>query len=245
MAVTDTSDAELDTVVAIPESLLAQGRTIQHPQLPFRVVPKLHYPNAALSRRAADAGAPAHPATAGIGPQVAITPLPITYKESERNLPLVCVELAGPSGSLGTWLLSPYLETVQKVTVDGKVWTLVMRPTRHYKPFALTLNEVRHDVYPGTEIPKNFSSRVKLRTPDGREDREVLIYMNNPLRYAGLTFYQHQMDAGHKTTGLLVVRNPSWVLPYVACALMTGGLLIQFLIHLAGFVTRRRTAATA
>lgn len=245
VAVTDTSDAELDTVVAIPESLLAAGRTIQHPSLPFRVVPKLHYPNAALSRRAADAGAPTHPATSGIGPQVAITPLPITYKESERNLPLACVELVGPGGSLGTWLLSPYLETVQKVTVDGKTWTLVMRATRHYKPFALSLKEVRHDVYPGTEIPKNFSSRVQLRTPDGREDREVLIYMNNPLRYAGLTFYQHQMDAGHKTTGLLVVKNPSWVLPYVACALMTGGLLIQFLLHLAGFIQRRRAAATA
>ena len=79
----------------------------------------------------------------------------------------------------------------------------------------------------------------------GRENREVLIYMNNPLRYAGLTFYQHQMDAGRKTTGLLVVRNPSWQLPYISCALMTLGLCWQFLLHLGGFIRRRRATPAA
>jgi hypothetical protein len=99
-----------------------------------------------------------------------------------------------------------------------------------------------HDRYVGTEIPKNFSSRLKLTTPDGRDDREVLIYMNNPLRYAGLTFYQAGYEGEH-TTVLQVVRNPSWQIPYFACGLMTLGLLVQFCIHLAGFVSKRRPAA--
>ncbi len=67
--------------------------------------------------------------------------------------------------------------------------------------------------------------------------------MNNPLRHAGLTFYQAGFDNDDHTTILQVVRNPSWVLPYVSCVMMGLGLLIQFGIHLTGFV-RKRAAAT-
>ena len=52
-------------------------------------------------------------------------------------------------------------------------------------PFSLQLLKFHHDIYPGTDIPKNFSSRVRLQSLDTGENREVLIYMNNPLRYAG------------------------------------------------------------
>jgi hypothetical protein len=68
----------------------------------------------------------------------------------------------------------------------------------------------------------------------------VLIYMNNPLRYSGLTFYQAGFENDDRTTVLQVVRNPSWLVPYIACALMTAGLAVQFGIHLFGFVRRRR-----
>jgi hypothetical protein len=67
--------------------------------------------------------------------------------------------------------------------------------------------------------------------------------MNNPLRYAGLTFYQAGFENDDKTTILQVVRNPSWTMPYIACTLMTLGLLIQFCIHLFGFIAKRRKLA--
>ena len=37
-----------------------------------------------------------------------------------------------------------------------------MRFQRRYLPFSLTLIKFSHDIYPGTDIPKNFSSRVRL-----------------------------------------------------------------------------------
>ena len=37
-----------------------------------------------------------------------------------------------------------------------------MRQRRFYKQFALTLLNFAHDRYAGTDIPKNFSSRVRL-----------------------------------------------------------------------------------
>ena len=80
-----------------------------------------------------------------------------------------------------------------------------MRPQRLYEPYSLTLEKFSHDIYPGTDIPKNFSSKVRINPPGGGEGREVLIYMNNPLRYAGLTYYQASFD-NNDTTSILAGR---------------------------------------
>jgi hypothetical protein len=249
LAIVDTTDPKTDDVVAIPEPLLKEGQPIQHPKLPFRVVTKTYYPNAALSSRApADSNhaAPATQtpslATQGVGPSINAEPRPMTYKQDERNIPTAFVELVGAQGSLGTWLVSSHPAiTPQQFEHAGRTYTIGMRPTRAYKPFTLTLLKFSHDRYAGTEIPKNFSSRIRMTTPDGRDDREVLIYMNNPFRYAGLTFYQASFEPDNPNVTILqVVRNPSWVLPYVACTMMTLGLVVQFGIHLVGFIGRRR-----
>lgn len=245
LAIINSSDPKFDDVVVVPEALLKPGEAIQHPKLPFRVVVKEYYPNAALGMRSAAPGAPPSPATAGIGPQVVVTPLPLTYKPDEHNVPAAYVELVGPEGSLGTWLLSPQLGAPQSFDYGGHSWRLALRLERNYKPFTLTLLKVTHDVYNGTDIPKNFASRLRLKSDDGRDDREVLIYMNNPLRYAGLTFYQQTMDSVNNVTGLQVVRNPSWMLPYISCLMMTLGLVVQFGLHLVGFIGKRRATPAA
>jgi len=41
---------------------------------------------------------------------------------------------------------------------------------------------------------------------------------------------------------LQVVHNPSWLTPYLACALVGGGLVVQFMIHLVGFATKSKLA---
>ena len=250
LVIIDATDPQTDEVVAIPEKLLDRGDPLQHPKLPFRVVPKVYYPNSALSMRTPSgapnaAAEPSSPATTGIGLRVAVQPLAITYKQDERNVPSAFVEIVGPEGSIGTWMVSAQPQMVpQRFDYGGRTWKIALRFTRSYKPFALTLLKFSHDRYAGTDIPKNFSSQVRLQTPDGRDDREVLIYMNNPLRYAGLTFYQASFEPGNdKVTILQVVRNPSWLLPYIACSLMTFGLLLQFGIHLVGFVQKRRGPA--
>ena len=246
LAIIETTDPKFDDVVVVPEEILAGEGSLQHPKLPFRVITKAYYPNAVLQLRSGLKEQPPLVATAGVGPKLAATPVPITYKQDERNWPAAIIELQGPDGSLGSYLISPQLSVAQTLEHAGRTWRLGMRFQRTYKPFALTLLEVKHDVYLGTDIPKNFSSRVRIRSADGQDDREVLIFMNNPLRYAGLTFYQYQMDSANSTSVLQVVRNPGWLVPYIACALMTLGLLIQFGIHLFGFAARRaRTVAVS
>ena len=251
LAITDTTDANFDDVVVIPKEIIARGDVIQHPKLPFRVVPKGFFPNVDLTRRSDAPNAPASIATTGFGPNFVVTPVAFNYKPDAVNVPAAFIELVGPEGSIGTWLttyLPPQFMVMppQTFSYGGRSWKIALRPVRAYKPFALTLLKFSHDVYAGTDIPKNFSSRVKLTTPDGRDDREVLIYMNNPLRYAGLTFFQASFEEGNDhVTILQVVRNPSWRLPYVACVMMAVGLVIQFGIHLIGFLRKRRAAAAA
>jgi hypothetical protein len=65
--------------------------------------------------------------------------------------------------------------------------------------------------------------------------------MNNPLRYSGETYYQASYDEDNHGTILQVVRNPSWLTPYLSCILVGVGLLVQFATHLLGFTMKRRT----
>ena len=257
LALIDTTDPKFDDVVVIPAELLAKGNPLQHPKLPFRVVPKTYFQNSTLSSRtsrgtsgnAAATELPS-PATTGVGLNLTAMPLPMTYKMDERNLPAAFVELVAAERSLGTFLVAPHGKrdapyepfiAPQQFEYGGHTWTIGLRSARAYKPFTLTLLKFSHDRYAGTEIPKNFSSRIRLTTPDGKDDREVLIYMNNPLRYAGLTFYQASFEPDNPNVTILqVVRNPSWLIPYIACGLMTFGLLWQFGIHLFAFVGKRR-----
>jgi len=136
----------------------------------------------------------------------------------------------------------------QSIVVDGQKYTFTMRPARVVHPFTLTLLKATHTVYPGTDIPKDFRSRVQIDNKQTGEKREVEISMNHPLRYGGFTFYQYQMDAGQvaeqagrtPSSVLSVVRNPSWLTPYIGCAMVGAGLVIQFMFHLVGFVSRQK-----
>jgi hypothetical protein len=238
------SEADATEVVSIPEALVADHKSIQHPRLPFQINVKEYFPNSTLQMRSQAPQAGAVAASAGLGTQLALLPMKMTYKPNERNVPGALVEVIGTDANLGIWLASPLLAQAQTFTYAGKTWEIAFRQKRHYKPFTLTLLKFSHDKYPGTEIPKNFSSRVRVKSDDGKEDREVLIFMNNPLRFGGLTFYQAGFDNNDTTTVLQVVRNPGWLLPYIACVMMGLGLCIQFGISLAGFI-RKRTAATA
>ena len=253
LAIVETTDPKVDKVVAIPEALLAKGDPIQNSHLPFRVITKFYTPNSVTVAPALAQGQAT--SMADQGPpflrQFVPIPQPVTYKENEKNLPAAFVELDGPDGPIGTWLLAeelvadpnaqPIEMPPQHFEFGGRSWKLSLRAARHYQPYALTLVKVTNDVYPGTNppIPKNFSSRVRIKSDDGRDNREVEIYMNNPLRYRGLTYYQYQMDKASNLSVLEVVSNPSWRLPYIACIMVALGLMMQFGLHLFGFAGRR------
>jgi hypothetical protein len=243
LAITDATDPGYDVVVGIPVARLMGQETIQHPKLPFVVRSIAYYPNAILRLRSQMPAAPPSMATMGDGTGTIVEPAPLTYKPDESNWPTSYVELTGPEGSLGIWLVSAMIEEPQSFTYQGRTWQLALRARRDYLPFSIRLDKFTHDIYPGTDIPKNFASTIRLHSDDGRDDRAVLISMNNPLRYGGTAFYQAGYANNDRTSVLEAVRNPGWRIPYLSCLLIAFGLVLQFGLSLFGFFRQRATSA--
>ncbi|HXX42929.1 MAG TPA: cytochrome c biogenesis protein ResB [Chthoniobacterales bacterium] len=243
LAVIDTTDNDLDQVTAIPESVLKTNRTIDHWSLPFRLVVRNFYQNSRL-KMLSEAGTSAQPiANQGPGAMIAVEPAPRTTGVDEHDVTSAAIEIMpNTGGSLGTWLVSDALGAPQTFSCGGRSWMITMRPARYYKPYSVTLQKFTHERYAGTEIPKNFSSRVTLIDPERSVNRDVLIYMNHPLRYRGETFYQAGFQPDDSATILQVVHNPSFIAPYLACVIVAAGLLVQFGYHLVGFSRRQRSA---
>jgi hypothetical protein len=244
LAVIDTSDPEFDQVTAIPEAALRRGGSIEHKSLPFRLVVRHFYQNSRL-HMVNESGVTLQPiANQGPGAQVVVESVPRATGVNDRDLVSAAVEIIpAKSASLGTWLVSDALGAPQTFSSGGRPWQLVMRPARYYKPYSVTLQKFTHERYVGTEIPKNFASKVTLIDPERSVNRNVLVYMNHPLRYRGETYYQAGFEKDDRTSILQVVRNPSFIAPYIACIVVAAGLLVQFGYHLVGFSRRRAVIA--
>lgn len=248
LAVIDTSNPEFDQVTAIPESVLRRKRMIEHPSLPFQIVVRNFFQNSRLQMANETANGPQPIADHGPGAQVVVQSAPRATGTDEQNVVTAAIEIVpvdlasgATQKSLGTWLVSDALGAPQGFSWMGRTYQLVMRPARYYKPYSVTLQKFTHERYAGTEIPKNFASQIALIDPERSIDRNVLIYMNHPLRYRGETFYQAGFQKDDSASILQVVHNPSFLAPYVACVIVAAGLLVQFGYHLVGFA-RRRTA---
>ena len=241
LALINLTDPGSDLVVAIPQAKLMREKEITHADLPFTVRVKDFYLNSTVQERPAGAVEPPA-ATQGAGARAIVKDVPRVTDTDHRDIPSVIVELTTPQGSLGSWLGSEYVDQPQTFSVNNQTWRLALRLRRYYKSFSVQLKEFHHDVYPGTDIPKNFSSRVLVQQPATGESREVLIKMNSPLRYAGNTFYQASFDPDDHGSVLQVVHNPSWLTPYFSCVLVGAGLLWHFMTHLLGLTLKRKTA---
>jgi hypothetical protein len=237
LAIIDTTGANSDRVISIPGSRLSKGGRIDLPVDDLRVVVNEYYPNSALINPSR-LPQPTYPHLS-IGPMAVAVELEKTYKQNERNLPAAAFSVFQKDQLIGSWRLAAGFPRPIAFQAGSKNYQAVLRPKRFYKPFAITLVQFRHDRYAGTDLAKNFSSRIRLVDPTKHEDRESLIFMNNPLRYGGFTFYQAGFDNNDTTTVLQVAQNPSWLVPYISCALIVVGMLLQFGMHLQSFVRRR------
>jgi hypothetical protein len=246
LAIVDVTDPAFDDVYGIPEVALARGGSVAVPGTPLTVKVKRYARNAQFVT--AGPGLPDAGVDQGPGAGVAILPLPPVTVDDRVDQSAAVVEVAAGGRSLGTWLATNALDTPQAFAHAGRTYELALRARREYLPYTLTLKDFRHDVYPGTTIPKNFSSLVHLVHPAQGDDRDVLIYMNSPLRYDGKAFFQASFGKDDTLSILQVVENPGWLLPYVSTVLVTLGLLVHFAISLRRGVRRAEAthaAATA
>ena len=164
---------------------------------------------------------------------------PVDYSQDAINTATAYIEIIDDSDkSLGIWLVSNVIDErfpPQTIQFDSLTLELALRFKRYYHPFTVELKDFTHEKYPGTEIPFNFSSEVFVNDLNQNKKQKALIYMNHPLRYGGLTFYQASFANEDKTSILQVVKNPGWLLPYISVLLMGLGMSFQFGMHFIKF----------
>ena len=125
------------------------------------------------------------------------------------------------------------------LTLDGKKVFAQLRLKHYPLGFSLRLTDFIKNVHPGTDVPSSFESYAELT--EAGSARPVKVWMNNPLRHAGYTFFQasyaQAKGMADKST-FAVVTNPGRMMPYISSLVVFGGLLLHFLIRLIPFVRR-------
>ncbi len=243
LAVIDSSGSQ-DKVVAIPGRLIKKGNLIEDDRLPVNIRVGEFYENSTLEK---PKKSESNPADSGYGRSEIAKPVQGstgTDSASDVDLASAYVTLRTKDGdkTLGTWLVSQLRTAEQPFEVDGKTYAIALRFKRTYKPYTITLKDAVRENYVGTSTPRDYRSIIDLNDPSRNEDRkDVHIWMNNPLRYGGETFYQSGLQTlrpGLDVTVLQVVTNDGWMIPYVSCMIVAVGMLAHFLMGLTRFLNR-------
>ena len=240
----DRSQSDFDTVHTISTDLLKKGKRITIPNSDLSVRAIQYYPNAKIARASEASGANSlnrSIANKGIVERIDLQVIeqPVGYSLEAINTATAFIEVFDANDiSKGIWLVSNVIDErfpKQTIETDSQSLEIALRFKRYYHPFTVELIDFTHEKYPGTDIPFNFSSEVFINDLDQNIKQKALIYMNNPLRYGGLTFYQASFANEDKTSILQVVRNPGWLLPYISVLLMGLGMCFQFGMHFIKF----------
>ena len=260
---TDVTEKDNHQVVAIPEEMLETGQIIRTPDFPLKVKVKHFGPNCNFDfkENPDERGKITSGVNRGVGASANLSILPSDedFSSDAVNFSYVVFELLDGSEELGTWaaishpagngrwdMVHPKLANLsfQPIRHNGRLWGTELRSKREYLPYSIGLNKIENEFYQGTDIPHNFESYVTLNLENGQK-RNALVYMNTPLRHDGKTFYQYQMNNAADYTVFQVIRNPSWLIPYIACILVSIGLLWQFSFHLISFLRKHSSSSVA
>lgn len=246
-----------DEVIAVPGSRLRSaaetGLVISDDALPVDVRVVEFYENSNL--RAVEGE---NFANAGFGLEAeAVQARKSGGTDSDLNLASAYVDLIDKEtgDSLGIYLVSQLLSDRVMLLADGKSqdrydsvtigdtsYEIGLKFHREVKPYWVQLVDVRRVNYSGTDTPRDYSSFIRIVDEDTGEDRRERVWMNNPLRYRGETFYQSNytpLPNGKEMTGIQVVQNSGWLIPYLACSITALGMLAHFFGTLTRFLKRR------
>lgn len=152
-------------------------------------------------------------------------------KEFEQNNTSVIFEISGENESIDGVYASMIFETDNnQINIDGEDLKIVLRPQRTVVPLEIQLIDFKEVLHPGTNIAKSYSSEVILNTDDLK--RNVIIAMNEPLRYREYTFFQSSFNRAENSeySTFAVVKNYGRLFPYISSIVMCVGLLLHLMM---------------
>jgi hypothetical protein len=97
--------------------------------------------------------------------------------------------------------------------------------------FGIQLDDFIEKSYPGIALAASYESHVQVLPAQG-DPFPTKIYMNNPLKYAGYTFFQasFQRTPQGEITVLSVARDPGMTVSFVGYCILVAGLLLIFFV---------------
>ena len=117
--------------------------------------------------------------------------------------------------------------------VDGENIKIHLAKKTLSLPFELTLNRFKMKTNPGTNEPASYESFVQLFTENGTQKHHI--FMNNPLKYQGFTFYQssyYKLGDGQMYGSVLSANiDPGRPFKYLGAILLTLGSLWHYFIR--------------
>ncbi|MEM7475185.1 MAG: cytochrome c biogenesis protein CcsA, partial [Planctomycetota bacterium] len=251
IALIDTSDSEEDVVYAIPESMIRRyGNTeeiIDEDALPCKVrilkffknstqAPIGSEPNLATTGWGLQMRAVSRPPIGGAvmdDTNIAAAYLELIDRESDQPLgTYLLTQDRNDRGQMFAGLMSDQRETAE---IDGRSFEMAIRYRQERKPYDVYLKDVERINYSGSATARDYSSVIVITDRETGVSQEDKAWMNNPIRYRGETFYQSRYnkipisdERTIETTGLQVVANAGWVIPYVCCMMAFWGMAAHF-----------------
>lgn len=159
--------------------------------------------------------------------------------EVERPTPLTSPALLIQFGEKTHWTL---LNDVIKLFGTSEAFLFSFQNRRLDLGFPVYLKKFDMTHYDGTQKAKTYSSEVEIVPPTGALPVAGLIEMNEPLKYAGYTFYQASFNQDEKTgeptaSVLSVNLDPGRWIKYLGSLVLSLGIVWLFV------QTRRRKTA--
>lgn len=175
-------------------------------------------------------------------------------KEAEQNLPGCYLTIqprkGGDSIRAILWAASYRFDPKEKsmpftFTVDGQLYAALLCKKSWTVPFTVKLDRFDFSRHPGVMMARSYESLI-TRSQGDHTDKQVEIKMNEPMRYAGFTFFQESFGPAGAQPGddmfsqFAVANNPADQWPLYALIVVAFGLSLHFLLMLFQFIVRSR-----
>ena len=236
LVIIDDGNSEYDQITTISDNILKPGSKIESDFIPFDIEVIDYHINCEPIRRLDVAG----PEYKGLAQNFILKRIP-NEKETEVNRTGITFKVTGAE-DVANGIYSMFLaqQIPQKISSNGKEYTLALRRERTHLPFSLKLDDFKKVMHPGTDVAKSYSSDVVLIDKD--MSRPVLIRMNEPLRYMNYTFYQSSFNEGVDvdTSIFAVVKNYGRLFPYISSLTISLGILVHMFLRFPIIFNRRR-----
>jgi len=222
-----TQDGDKKKVVAFDADQFQKGQELDFKEFGFKAVIHSYCRNCRAYNETGGNLSKAILNSSGIN---SLMPSALT-KEPEKNVPGVVLQWQGSDQKKLNILLFGGENKPFPVTNNGKTYYLKLRLKRFPVPFILKLKEFKMERHPNTEVARSYESLVEVLS--GGTSREILISMNEPMRYKSYTLYQasYSIDGlGRERSTLAVVKNQGRLLPYIATFMTFAGLVIHLLL---------------